>query len=241
MATEGDSSSALVELRGATFGYGKRAVVHVDELQLHRARCLGIFGPNGSGKTTLVRGLAGLIAPLAGQVIRSPELLMSYLPQHRALDLQWPMTGMDAASLAISARNLAGWVGRDREAIRISMRALGVEDLSNRSFSKLSGGQQQRLLLAGALACAPQILILDEPTNGLDMSSRQKLLQHLQSAMTTGLSIVIISHDIEDLLQLCQQVAWLHPGDDPEKPSRVEVLAASDLEHRLLHAPRVIS
>src|SRR3954469_5363569 len=109
----------LVEAPHAIFGYARRAVVRVDNLQLRQGGSLGIFGPNGSGKTTLVRGLMGLLGPLEGNVIRQrQDLRFGYLPQHRALDHHWPMSGLDAASLAISAQTRLGWVGRDRRAIR---------------------------------------------------------------------------------------------------------------------------
>src|SRR3954468_5724100 len=154
----------LIEVPHAIFGYAKRPVVRLNDLRLHEGRSLGLFGPNGSGKTTLVRGLMGLLTPLEGNVIRKrEELNFGYLPQHRALDHNWPMSGLDAALMAISAQKL-GWIGRDSKKVRAAMATLGVEDLASRSFSGLSGGQQQRLLLAGAVACDPDILVLDEPT-----------------------------------------------------------------------------
>ena len=110
-----------IEVTGAVFGYGKRPVVQVDELHLRPGRSLGIFGPNGSGKTTLVRGISGLLPPLSGSVTRKPEIRIGYLPQYRAIDLHWPMSGLDAALLAASAREKLGWVGA-RRAARAAMR-----------------------------------------------------------------------------------------------------------------------
>src|SRR4051794_36226426 len=94
----------LVEISGATFGYGRKPVVQVQALALHAGRCLGVFGPNGSGKTTLVRGLTGLLKPLSGSVTRGEGAQrFGYLPQQRAMELHWPMTGFDAAAMALSA------------------------------------------------------------------------------------------------------------------------------------------
>src|SRR3954469_17364515 len=189
----------LVEAPLAIFGYGKRPVVRVEHLQLHEGRSLGLFGPNGSGKTTLVRGLMGLIAPMEGNVIRQRnDLRFGFLPQHRALDHTWPMSGLDAASMAVSAQTHLGRIGRVRNDIRQAMRTLDVEDLASRNFSGLSGGQQQRLLLAGAVACKPDILVLDEPTEGLDVRSRRTLLEFLRNTVKAGLCIAIISHDVQD-------------------------------------------
>ena len=245
----------LIEVPHAVFGYGKRAVVRVDNLRLAEGRSLGLFGPNGSGKTTLVRGLMGLLPPMEGQVLRRPpaadsanasalsyepariKLDFGYLPQHRALDQNWPMSGLDAALMAISAQK-RGWIGRDSKKVRAAMATLGVEDLAGRSFSGLSGGQQQRLLLAGAVACDPRILVLDEPTEGLDVRTRKILLEFLRRALGRGLCTVIISHDVQDILQACDEVAWLHPGEDQEQPSTVEMITPDDLAERVARARR---
>jgi len=229
----------LIEAPRAVFGYGKRPVVRLESLQLHEGKSLGLFGPNGSGKTTLVRGLMGLIAPMDGQVIRQRNnLRFGYLPQHRALDHTWPMNGLDAATMAVSAQTQLGRVGRVRAQIRDAMRTLGVEDLANRNFSGLSGGQQQRLLLAGAVACKPDILVLDEPTEGLDVRSRKTLLQFLRNSLSTGLCTVLISHDVQDILQACDKVAWLHPGEDIDQPSTVEMISPTDLAERVAQLRR---
>jgi ABC-type Mn2+/Zn2+ transport system ATPase subunit len=224
----------LIEVPHAIFGYVKRAVVRVENLALQEGRSLGLFGPNGSGKTTLVRGLMGLIPPMEGQVIRKREhLRFGYLPQHRNLDHTWPMNGLDAATMAVSAQTPFGRVGRVRAQILEAMRTLAVDDLAHRSFSGLSGGQQQRLLLAGAVACKPDILVLDEPTEGLDVRSRKNLLSFLRGTLATGLCTVIISHDVQDILQACDEVAWLHPGEDIDQPSTVEMITPTNLADRV--------
>jgi ABC-type Mn2+/Zn2+ transport system ATPase subunit len=241
--------TVLVEVRGATFGYGERPVVRVDELHLRAGRSLGIFGPNGAGKTTLVRGVTGLLPPMAGEVIRNPPADLrdaepgprfGYLPQHRTMELHWPMSGLDAAAMASSARGRLGRITRDNERrIHDAMRRLGVADLARRPFSRLSGGQQQRLLLAGALAAEPNILVLDEPTDGLDVRSRETLLSLLRDLTAAGgLCTAIISHEVEDLLSLCDEIAWLHAADDPDHPSRVEVIAPERLAERMLATSR---
>jgi ABC-type Mn2+/Zn2+ transport system ATPase subunit len=226
----------LVELSGAVFGYGDRPVVHVEALGLESARCLGVFGPNGAGKTTLIRGVTGLLSPMYGGVSRHGNVRFGYLPQHRTLELHWPMTAFDAAAMATSARRAFGWVGGARQHVLRSMERLGVRDLAGRPFARLSGGQQQRLLLAGALASEPTILVLDEPTDGLDVHSRRTLLKLLRELTAEGLSTVIISHEVEDLLFLCHEVAWLHPGEGPGRPSEVEVIPPAGLGERMLHA-----
>jgi len=226
----------LIQLNNCVFGYDKRPVVQVEELGLHAGRCMGIFGPNGAGKTTLIRGVTGLLLPMEGVIRRHESLRIGYLPQHRALELHWPMTGLDAASLAISARTPIGRIDRDnREKILASMSQLNVTGLANRPFAKLSGGQQQRLLLAGALAAEPQILLLDEPTEGLDVRSQQTLLELLRDMTVKGLCTVIISHEVQDLMFLADSVAWLHPAEMPGQPSHVEILPPAQLAERMVH------
>ena len=228
---------SLIEVTDAAFGYDGRAVVRVEGLELARGNCVGIFGQNGSGKTTLVHGLLGLLPPIEGRVDRpgGRRLRSGYLSQYRRIDFGWPMTGWDAACLAVSARKRFGLMHADaKESVRESMRAMGVADLGVRSFAALSGGQQQRLLLAGALADRPDVLVLDEPTDGLDLASRARLLATLGELRSKGLCVVMISHDLDDLLGVCDDVAWLHAAAEPSGPSRVERLTPQQLGHRLV-------
>jgi ABC-type Mn2+/Zn2+ transport system ATPase subunit len=231
----------LVEMRSAVFGYGTRAVVRVDELRLSPARCLGIFGPNGAGKTTLVRGMTGLLAPMDGRVARAESIRFGYLPQHRAMELHWPMTALDAACMAVSSRRRLGWIRRvDVTRVHDALCRMQVQDLATRPFARLSGGQQQRVLLAGALASEPAVLVLDETTEGLDVRSSEMLLRTLLEQTRAGLCTVLISHDPEDLLAVADEVAWLRPPEVPEQPSHVELIAPDELAERVLRARKMV-
>jgi ABC-type Mn2+/Zn2+ transport system ATPase subunit len=231
----------VVEVRNAVFGYGDQPVVRVEALRLESGRCLGVYGPNGSGKTTLLRGLTGLLRPLEGSVTYEGGPRFGYLPQHRSLaaESHWPMTALDAAALATSARRRLGWVGRsDRQRLRQEMAGLGVGELARRAFALLSGGQQQRVLLAGAMAADPQVLVLDEPTEGLDLRSRAVLLDRLKAATAAGLCAVLVSHDPADLLAVAGVVALLEPAEEIGRPSHTEVMEPSRLPQRLTtHEP----
>ncbi len=225
----------LVELADCTFGYdARRPVVRVEgTARLSPRACLGIFGPNGAGKTTLVRGLLGLLAPMSGVVKRDSSIRHGYLPQHRTIDLHWPMSARDAAALAISARHRFGWAIGCGQRVKQSMDVLQVGQLANRPFAKLSGGQQQRVLLAGALADDPGLLVLDEPTDGLDVASRDLLLRVLRGAIDKGLSVVVVSHDANDIVALCEAALWLEPAPEPDGPSMAHEIPASSLRQRL--------
>jgi zinc/manganese transport system ATP-binding protein len=201
--------------------------VRVEQLGLRPGRCLGVFGPNGSGKSTLLGGIAGILKPLSGMVDRAPDVQLAYLPQLRTIDPSWPMTAFDAAAMPASSLSLWGRVGgRRRQAIRERLRALAVDDLARRPFRTLSGGQQQRVLLAGVLATRPDVLLLDEPTDGLDLQSRDRFVSALRAAKDVGLCVVLITHDPDELELLADDVAHLHPAPDPQHPSRVEMAQA---------------
>jgi len=248
------ATDILIEVRDAVFGYGGRAVVRVEHLQLARGQCLGIFGPNGSGKTTLVRGITGLLPPMAGQVLHEPRrgqvtrgsgsygqpgaLRIGYLAQHRDVELHWPMTALDAASLAMSARRPLGWLRQRTGDVLSMMRRLKIDHLAPRPFAALSGGQQQRVLLSGALAPEPTVLVLDEPTDGLDVRSTQELLDLLRGFIAEGVAMMMISHEADDLMQVAQQIAWLHPAEQYGEASRVEIVAPAALAERLLQIAR---
>jgi ABC-type Mn2+/Zn2+ transport system ATPase subunit len=220
----------LVELRDATFGYGRRPVVHAAHVAVAPGDCLGVYGPNGSGKTTLVRGLTGLLRPMSGEVVRRRDLRCGYLPQRRDLDRHWPMSGFDAAAMAVSSRLPLGWVRRDAAAgVKTWMGKLAVAGLAKTRFSTLSGGQQQRLMLAGALAAGSELLVLDEPADGLDAASRQSFLDAVRDCLHDGLAAVLVSHDVDDLAALCTRVARLHPSADGTGPSEVECATPADL------------
>ncbi len=225
----------LVDLTHCTFGYlSQRPVVRVKgAVCLSPRTCIGVFGPNGAGKTTLVRGLLGLLPPMSGTVRRDAATRQGYLPQHRGIDLGWPMSARDAATLATSARQRFGWAIGCAERVKRSMDVLQVGDLSHRPFAKLSGGQQQRVLLAGALADDPGLLVLDEPTDGLDVASRDLLLGVLRRAIDGGLGAVVVSHDADDILALCESVLWLEPAREPDVPSVAQLIPATSLRERL--------
>lgn len=227
----------LIELKQAEFGYDSRPVVRVASIELRAGCSLGIFGANGAGKTTLVRGISGLLPPLRGRVTRHGDARLSYLPQHVAMESHWPMSGFDAAAMVLSAQRRFGWLGPARADVLGMLQMLNVQELAERSFFTLSGGQQQRLLLAAALSVRPNVLLLDEPTAGLDVHSRRLLLDVLRDLARQGLCLVMISHEIDDLAEISQQVAWIHPADQLDQPSDVELVDPLELAQRLTRGP----
>jgi ABC-type Mn2+/Zn2+ transport system ATPase subunit len=218
----------MIQLANATFGYHGHPVIHCQSLQILPGTCLGIYGANGSGKSTLLRGIAGALPPISGLRRRQPALILSLVPQRQAIDPAWPMTALDAAALALSAQSTLGWLGRRRRQIITAMAQLDIASLASRPFKELSGGQQQRVLLAGALACHPHVLLLDEPAEGLDAQSTAALLALLHRQVAAGAALVMISHEAGELAHVADSFAWVDVSASALEPNRLVLLSRSD-------------
>jgi ABC-type Mn2+/Zn2+ transport system ATPase subunit len=192
-----------------TVGYGRRALFRGLSLVVGKSEILGIVGPNGSGKTALVRTLLGLLAPLEGRVVRAPGLRISYAPQRERLDTIAPLTAIDVVLMERSAR--AGPLhrirGADREAARRVLALLGAQALEDRLFRNLSGGEQQRVRLARALAGDPDVLVLDEPTAGMDIEGEATTLEFLRDlSHRRSVTILIVTHALPLVLNLATSI-----------------------------------
>jgi len=174
---------------------GASLVVRPDEL-------VALIGSNGSGKTTLLRGLLGFLPPLAGRVERRPDLRIGYVPQRETLDPLYPLSAYQVARTG-SWRDLPCWRlagARERTRTRAALEACQAGDFASRRYSELSGGQRQRVLLARALATDPELLLLDEPTAGIDPEAERGILDLLRKLRETqGLSIWMVTHHVHAL------------------------------------------
>jgi len=198
-------SSPIVQLDGVSFAYGEVVVLEGVHLSIWPGEWVLVVGPNGGGKTTLLKLILGLLEPTAGQIRlfgQAPAKSrhrVGYMPQHMQFDSLFPVTVMDIVlmgRLGTPGRRLLGWYGRkDRQAAQEALAEVGLAGLEDRPFAALSGGQRQRVLIARALCCQPELLLLDEPTAHVDPQAEDQLrdiLQHLHRRMT----IVMVSHDL---------------------------------------------
>jgi zinc transport system ATP-binding protein len=216
-----DATEPVVELQDVVVDYpgGIRAVDGVD-LRVSRQEFLGLLGPNGAGKSTLVSLILGLQKPtrgtvrLFGQAVR-PESLrrVGYVPQRpQPTYPDFPATVLETVLLGRAARTkpFRGLRGRDREKADEVLRLLDIEDLRDRRIGQLSGGQTQRVFVAKGLVADPELLILDEPTSGMDAPSRREfyaLLARLNREL--GITIILTSHDVHSVTRLASRIAFM--------------------------------
>jgi len=190
----------LLELTGVHAGYGEGEVLHDVSLDVGARDFVGVVGPSGSGKSTLLRVLLGGVRPTRGEVRRAPGLRVAYVPQVEAIDWDFPVTVSQCVLMARSRGRLAPWASRQEKAdVASVLDRLGIDDLAHRHIRALSGGQQQRVFLARALLAAPDLLLLDEPTSGVDVRTRHEVLHLLGELHDAGLGIVLTTHDLNGI------------------------------------------
>lgn len=192
----------LVTVDQVSKRFGDQQVVDHVSLALHPGEIVTLIGPNGCGKTTLARMVLGLLAPDSGSVTRKPGLRMGYMPQHIRIDETFPLTVDRFLRLAEPGRT------RDR---RAALERTGVAHLRRHPVQHLSGGEMQRVLLARALLRKPDLLVLDEPAQGVDVAGQGALYELLGTVRDEmGCGILLISHDLHLVMAATDQVICLH-------------------------------
>jgi ABC-type Mn2+/Zn2+ transport system ATPase subunit len=195
----------LVELNRIAFGFGAEPILEDISLHLHRGQFAALVGPSGAGKTTLLKLILGVLQPTHGEVCIMGEALngkptprVGYVPQLEAVDWNFPVTVMQAVLMGrIRKSNIWPWPSRDDiNRLDAILDQLGIADLADRHIRDLSGGQQQRVFLARALIAEPELLVLDEPTTGVDMRTAENVLHMLSELNRRGITILISTHDL---------------------------------------------
>jgi zinc/manganese transport system ATP-binding protein/zinc transport system ATP-binding protein len=193
-----------VELKEVSCGYDRQEVLTDVTLRIMPGDFVGLLGPSGSGKTTLLRAVLGAVHIYQGEVLvdgvstmrRRPRA--GYVPQLETIDWNFPVTVQEAVMMGRTTDSpLFPWYKRkDRELARDMMERLGIYHLARRHIRELSGGQQQRVFLARALISSPRLLLLDEPTSGVDIKTRDDVMHLLHDLNHQGITIIMTTHEI---------------------------------------------
>ncbi|MBO6851820.1 MAG: zinc ABC transporter ATP-binding protein ZnuC [Marinobacter sp.] len=211
----------LVALDQLTVAFDGRPIVDRVSLTLHRGDIITVIGPNGAGKTTLIKAILGIQKVTSGSVTLSDRLTVGYVPQHLNLE----------TTLPLSVRRFMSLSGRRLQECQAALDKTGVGHLMDSSIHHLSGGERQRLLLARALARKPDLLVLDEPAQGVDINGQAALydlIRQLRDDLHCG--VIMISHDLHLVMAATDKVICLnqhvccsgYPADISHDPAFIE-------------------
>lgn len=202
----------IVKIKDVSFAYNREPVLENVNLTIKNREFTSIVGPNGGGKSTLLKLLLGLLRPNTGEIRifdKTPEKVqhrIGYMPQHVQFDIQFPVTVMEVVLMGRLGHTLGGrYSKKDRQIAENSLEEVHSVNLAKRSFSDLSGGQRQRVLIARALSCEPDLLLLDEPTANIDPEVEEALFEILKS-LNKRMTILFATHDIGFVSQSVRSV-----------------------------------
>jgi ABC-type Mn2+/Zn2+ transport system ATPase subunit len=212
-------NEALITLDNLSIGYNGQPVLSGISVSIARASFTAILGANGSGKSTLLKTLLGLLPPLAGRIdtprATGMPLVFGYVPQSIQFDPIYLLTGFEVALMGTYGRVRPGRFvpSIERSFTRECLAAVGAEEFARKRFAELSGGQKQRVLIARALTTRPDILMLDEPTAGVDPTATHAVLDFItQVIVEREITVLLVTHDFALVREHAQQVIWLHHG-----------------------------
>lgn len=221
--------SPLIYLDAITCAYGRRPALLNASLTVRVGDFSGIVGPSGCGKTTLLRALIGSVKPVAGTVVRARDVTLGYVPQVETVNWDFPVTVSEVVLMARTRGRVLPWASRSERAdVDSVLDRLGIAGLGRRHIRELSGGQQQRVFIARALLGEPDVLLLDEPTSGVDVPTRHEVLHLLGDLNANGLAIVLTTHDLNGIAAhlphlVCLNTEVIAEGD-PQRVLTSDVL-----------------
>jgi zinc transport system ATP-binding protein len=207
------TQNAIIDIRDMDFSYDGQLVLEGVNISVYRNELVSIVGPNGGGKTTLLKLMLGLLSPSKGsiRILGLPPLSarsgIGYMPQHGLFDPQFPVSVMDVVLMGRlgNTHSVGPYSTADKRAAQDALEKLQAWNLKDKLFSSLSGGQQQRALIARALASGPELLLLDEPTAGLDLAVETEFYDILRT-LVEKLTVVMVSHDLGFVSRLVNKV-----------------------------------
>jgi zinc transport system ATP-binding protein len=218
-------ANPIVELEDVWVWVGRNLALREVSLSIEEGKFIGLMGPNGGGKTTLLRAIAGLLKPDRG-TIRMAEpaaRTIGYVPQEENLDPEFPVTVRDVVEMGLHGSAGLFWrpSSRQKAARDRALQRVGMENLASRRIGELSGGQKQRVFIARAVVAEPRLLLLDEPTTGVDAAARDDFYRLLHDLLRDlSLTIILASHDLEvvpsqvDEIICMNQRVFVHAAPD---------------------------
>ncbi len=209
----------VLRIENLSVSFGEKTVLHDVNLDVKKGEFLGIIGPNGGGKTTLLKAILGINPNYSGKITlldggKNAYSKIGYVPQFSLLEKKFPITVLEVVMTAFVTKSLNPFMRYKkihREKAMEKLKFVGIDHLSSRQISGLSGGEFQRLLIARALACEPEILILDEPTASVDPASRD-LIYSLLENLNDKITIIMVTHDLFAISSMVKSIACLN-GD----------------------------
>lgn len=199
---DGNGGMSLIAAEKVDVRYGSALVLHGVSMAIRKGEIVTIVGPNGSGKSTLLRVLIGAIRPQGGRVLRQSGLKIGYVPQKLHIDPTLPMTVRRFLDLPGRVTNVAA---------EAALAQAGVPGVARQQMAGLSGGQFQRVLLARAILSEPDVLMLDEPTQGLDQPGSASFYRQIEEVRrTTGCAVLMVSHELHVVMSASDRVICLN-------------------------------
>lgn len=245
--------TSVLSANKISYSYDQRTPILTDiSFNLEKGQSLGVLGPNGGGKSTLMKIIAGLLKPDSGFISfnekpvtefkKYPYHLFSYVPQTSELNTTLPVKVSEYMDFSLSLYKNNSELKLDSTSVDRLLKLVGIEHKKNDLLSELSGGEKQRVLLARALIQKPQILLLDEPTKGLDSNGQDQLLGLLDKIKENDhTSIVIVDHNINQIIKNCNKILCLnrslhwHDHRDFLTKNILENVYHCEFEHLLIH------
>lgn len=242
--------NALISFKNVSLGYGRRVVLKDLNFDIEEKDFLGVIGPNGSGKTTLLRAITGRLKPLKGDIRITRKLRIGYVIQRQFLDAIFPLSVREVVEMGrYSGLGLAGRLSReDRRIVEECLDIVGLRNLEDVPFRSLSGGQKQRILIARALAFKPEVMLLDEPTNDLDIAGENRIMDLIHEVHhKKGITVIMVSHllhvvlnHVEKLLFIQDRSATLHRMDRVTEDDFISKLYGSRVRVGIIDGKKVI-
>lgn len=211
-------SKLAIEINDLTVAYNYKPVLWDIDLEVPEGVMMAIVGPNGAGKSTLIKGILEIVKPLAGEVkilgqaYHKVRTRIGYVPQKGSVDWDFPTTVKDVVLMGTYGK--LGWIkrpgSREKELADIAIAKVGLSDFSTRQISQLSGGQQQRVFLARALVQEADVYFMDEPFQGVDVTTEKAIVTILKELKNAGKTVIVVHHDLQTVTDYFDWVTFLN-------------------------------